>query len=77
MYGDRAKLEAELLAQVLEASDAFHNASGAAKAAARQRYAELLGAFNDFVFDGCHSWATLRDLADFAAQNSCAAERVS
>jgi hypothetical protein len=52
---NRQRMEAELLCQVQQASYEFRSASEETKAAARQRYAEILAAFTELLLGGVHS----------------------
>ena len=46
---NRQRMEAELLNQVQQASNDFRSASEETRAVARQRYAEILGAFTELL----------------------------
>ena len=51
----RQRMEAELLLQVQQASRDLRSASEETKASARERYAEILGAFTELLLSGVHS----------------------
>jgi hypothetical protein len=69
MSYNRQRMEAELLHQVQQASRDFRSASAETRAAARDRYAEILSAFTDLLL-GNVSTRTFQPLAR-AAANHC------